>query len=158
MVVPVTRLCQLTHLARSASPETATPWFAKRSGTGSAVLVTPCVQGWPSTECWVPVTTFLDQLAPPEAWPETDNGAVITPQEIEMSLHVLPWKAALDSSHKLASRWVWYLFTHLRGPDCEAITLQHINGCVQKFCQHMLNLSNQCHPSEPGVQCKKVLI
>jgi len=71
------------------------------------MTVTAPVPGQPSTECWNPTATFLATLAPLEAWPETDDGVGANPQTIEMAMHGLPWKVALESSRKLAGRLGW---------------------------------------------------
>lgn len=77
-------------------------------------MVTPRILEWPNTECWIPMATFLATLALPEAWPETDDGAVITPQTIEMAMCVLPWKVVSKSSRKVAGRLGWLLVTSPR--------------------------------------------
>ncbi|PKU32057.1 ras-related protein rab-21 [Limosa lapponica baueri] len=96
----------------------------KKLGTGEATTVTPPVLGWPSTEHWTPVATFLAKLALPEAWPEIDDGVMITPQSIETAMRGLPWKVASDSSCKLAGRLGWLLATGLRALDHEVIALR----------------------------------
>lgn len=95
----------------------------RKSGTGDATTVTPHIRGWPRTECWTPMATFLATLAPLEAWPEINDGAVVTPQTIEMAMRRLPWKAALESSGKLVGRLERILVTGLRALECEVVAL-----------------------------------
>lgn len=58
-----------------------------------------------------------------EAWPEIGDGMVVIPQITEVAMNVLPWKAALDSSHKLTGRLEWLLVTGLGALDREVIAL-----------------------------------
>lgn len=96
----------------------------KKSGSGEAVLVNPHIPGWPSTERWTPVATFLATMAAPETWPEIDDGVVVNPHRVEIAMRGLPWKAASKSSRKLAGRLGWLLATGLRALDREVIALQ----------------------------------
>lgn len=70
------------------------------------------------------MATFLATWAPPDAWPEIDDGAMVTPQTIEMAMCELPWKAASESSRMLAGRLGWLLVTGLRALDREVIALR----------------------------------
>ena len=87
-------------------------------------MVTLHVPGWPSSERWTPVATCLATLALPEALPEIDERAVVSPQTTETAMCGLPWKVASDSSHKLAGRLRWLLVTGLRVLDCEVVALE----------------------------------
>lgn len=82
------------------------------------------IPGWSGTEEWTPVGTFLATWAPLEAWPEIEDGAMVTPQTIETAMRRLPWKAASDSSCKLAGRLGWLLATGLRALHREVVALR----------------------------------
>lgn len=70
------------------------------------------------------MATFLAKLALPEAWPEINDGAVITPQAIEMAMRGLPWKAAWHNSGQLVGRLGWLLATGLGALDHEVVALR----------------------------------
>lgn len=88
------------------------------------MVVNPHIPGWPSTERWTPVATFLATMASPETWPEIDDGVVVNPHRVEIAMRGLPWKGASKSSRKLAGRLGWLLATGLRALDREVIALQ----------------------------------
>lgn len=100
------------------------PSLGKESGPEEATTVTLGIPGWPSTDPWAPVAAFLAAWALPEAWPEMDDGAAVTPQAIETATCGLPWKAASDSSCQFAGRLGWLLVTGLRALEREVVTLR----------------------------------
>jgi len=95
-------------------------------------MVTAHILGWPTTEGWAPVATFLAKLALPEARPEIDDRAVVTPQVVEVAMRGLPWKAPSDSSCKLAGRLGWLLATGLRALHREVVALWSKMGELEK--------------------------
>ncbi|KAK4807171.1 hypothetical protein QYF61_024291 [Mycteria americana] len=125
------------------------PWLAKKSGTGEAMMVTPHIPGWPSTGCWTPMATFLATWAPPEVWPEIDDGAVVTPQTIETAMRGLPWKAASDSSHKALDHEVVALQSKMRELEKEVGTLQDAKVITQEV---ITTQAEWCHGLQDTVE------
>ena len=70
------------------------------------------------------MAALLAKVALLEAWPKIDNGAMVTLQAVATAIYGLPWKAALDSSQKLAGSLGWLLVTGLRALDQDFVPLQ----------------------------------
>ncbi|KAK4818137.1 hypothetical protein QYF61_006736 [Mycteria americana] len=62
--------------------------YSKGNWTASErnILTLEHLKRWPSTEHWTPMAIFLAILALLEAWPEIDDGAVVTPQAVETAI------------------------------------------------------------------------
>lgn len=83
--------------------------------------MTSSIRGRHSTEYWAPAAAFLAPLAPPPAWPELDDRAVITPLGIETAARRLPWKTASRSSPEFAGKWGWLSATGLGALNGEVV-------------------------------------
>lgn len=69
------------------------------------------------------MAAFLAMWALSESWPEIGDGVVVIPQITEMAMYRLPWKTALDSSHKLTGSLGWLSVTGLGALDREVVAL-----------------------------------
>lgn len=103
------------------------------------------------------MATFLAVGVLPEAQPETDDGAVITTPQLTLNPIKcrLPWKAALDSSHKLTGRLGWLQFTSPRALDREVVSLHRLEKEVGRSSQGSKVIAQELLLQQSGtVGCK----